>query len=111
EGVVGVRLELEHHSWHGGHQVAQFLAIGTAIAFDPLRAPPEYEESPTLRVHGHPFTSLLSGQDFVTLLRAGYRPVGVAVGNCVYEVRPSAVGFLQGNSEIAEYTMAFMDAR
>src|SRR5947209_15938885 len=32
-GVVGVRLEIEHHSWHGGHNVARFLAIVTPIVF------------------------------------------------------------------------------
>ena len=27
EGVVGVRLHVEHHLWRGGHQVAKFVAI------------------------------------------------------------------------------------
>src|SRR5450755_1347014 len=33
EGVVGVRLQVEHHVWRGGHTVAKFVALGTAIAF------------------------------------------------------------------------------
>lgn len=115
EGVVGVRLEVEHHVWHGGHTVARFEAIGTAIAFDPSLAPAEFASAPPLTVHGRPFTSDLSGQDFVTLMRAGYRPVSVAVGTCVYEVSKNALStWNQGafsNNEITEYTQAFMDAR
>src|SRR5437764_712888 len=41
EGVVGVRLQVEHHAWHGGHNVARFLAVGTAIGFERDLAPPE----------------------------------------------------------------------
>jgi uncharacterized protein YbjQ (UPF0145 family) len=112
EGVVGVRLQVEHHQWHGGgHNVARFLAVGTAIAFDPDRAPLEFKNSPDLRVDGHPFTSALSGQDFALLLRAGYRPVSVAFGNCVYHLATKIGLALSGNSEIADYTRAFMDAR
>ena len=76
EGVVGVRLLVEHHRWRGGHQVAKIIALGTAVAFDPSTRRPSFAR----RAHPHladgrPFTSALSGQDFVTLLRAGYRPV------------------------------------
>ena len=39
---------------------------------------------------GKPFTSDLSGQDFWTLLNAGYRPLGFVMGNCVYLRRPGA---------------------
>ena len=48
---------------------------------------PSCAAAPTLRMaDGRPFTSELSGQDFVTLLRAGYRPVSICVGSCVYEL-------------------------
>lgn len=110
-GVVGVRLEVEHHSWHGGHNVARFLAIGTAIGFDEEYAAPELEGAPTLRVAGGPFTSDLSGQDFVLLLRAGYRPVTVAMGTCVYHLGPQIGLAFSGNKEIDAYTKAFMNAR
>jgi uncharacterized protein YbjQ (UPF0145 family) len=112
EGVVGVRLEIEHHRWRGGHQVARFLAVGTAISFDPTIAPPEFARSPSLRIAGAPFTSDLSGQDFVMLLRTGYRPVGVAMGNCVYQLSPRGLpSILSPNNELQEYTRAFMNAR
>jgi uncharacterized protein YbjQ (UPF0145 family) len=113
EGVVGVRLSVEHHKWRGGHVVARFVAIGTAIRFDPKHAPPVLAKSPSLRLRGGPFTSDLAGQDFVTLLRSGYRPTAIALGNCVYEVSPQPLSglWIAGNVEIAEYTQAFMNAR
>jgi uncharacterized protein YbjQ (UPF0145 family) len=115
EGVVGVRLLVEHHKWRGGHQVAKIIALGSAVAFDPAHAPRALGGSPTLRLaDGRPFTSALSGQDFVTLLRAGYRPVSVAVGCCVYELSGYGVWpYAQAgrNDEIAEYTRALFDAR
>ena len=54
----------------------------------------------------------LNGQDFVALLRAGYRPVTVASGSCVYQLNPQEVTRYFGhNMEITEYTGAFFDAR
>lgn len=111
EGVVGVRLEVEHHVWHGQHMVAKFEAIGTAIAFDPSRAPAEFANAPSLLVHGEPFTSDLSGQDFVSLLRAGYRPVTIASGTCMYSVANPGSLMLLGNVELQAHTQAFMNAR
>jgi uncharacterized protein YbjQ (UPF0145 family) len=115
EGVVGVRLQVEHHKWRGGHQVVKILALGTAVAFDAAHAPPDLQGSPLLTLaDGRPFTSALSGQDFVTLLRAGYRPVSVAMGTCVYELNALAYGRQANrgqNEEVAEYTRALFDAR
>ena len=67
DGIVGVRLEVNHKEW--GNHIAEFVAIGTAIVHrnDPHR----YKNK-----HGRPFTSDLSGQDFYILLRSGYRPSG-----------------------------------
>jgi uncharacterized protein YbjQ (UPF0145 family) len=113
EGVVGVRLHVEHHVWRGGHQVAKFVAMGTAVAFDHDHGPTELRGAPSLRLaNGAPFMSDLSGQDFVALLRAGYRPVTVASGTCVYQLDPQEVGRYRGyNGEIGAYTQAFFDAR
>jgi len=115
EGVVGVRLLVEHHRWRGGHQVVKLIALGTAVAFDHAHAPADLRGAPTLHMaDGRPFTSALSGQDFVTLLRAGYRPVSICVGSCVYELNGYGVWpYAQAgrNDEIAEYTQALFDAR
>ena len=112
EGVVDVRLELEHHVWRGARQVAQCLAVGTAIARDP-DAPTSLRQAPSLRLaSGAPFDSDLAAADFVTLLAAGYRPVTVAMGNCVYGLDPRELRRYRGrDDELAEYTQAFFDAR
>jgi uncharacterized protein YbjQ (UPF0145 family) len=62
---------------------------------------------------GRPFQSDLSGQDFWTLLRSGYRPVGFVMGNCVYYVGPEYVRSPQQftNCEVLAYTHALYDAR
>ena len=113
EGVVGVRLHVEHHLWRGGHQVAKFVAMGTAVAFDHEHGPNELRGAPSLRLaDGSPFTSDLSGQDFVMLLHAGYRPVTVASGTCVYQLDPSELLRYRGyQTEVGAYTGAFFDAR
>jgi uncharacterized protein YbjQ (UPF0145 family) len=119
EGVVGVRLQVEHHRWRGGHTVAKFVALGTAVAFDREHAPKRLAHAPSLLLEGgRPFTSDLSGQDFVTLLRAGYRPVDIAMGSSVYEIDPTflttnAAGNPQWNVtvELVQYTQAFFNAR
>jgi uncharacterized protein YbjQ (UPF0145 family) len=113
EGVVGVRLSLEHHVWKGGHQVVKFIAMGTGVGFDHDNCPVEFRGSPSLRLaNGTPFASDLSGQDFVALMRAGYRPITVASGSCVYRLNPNEASQYQGqNAEIAAYTRAFFDAR
>jgi uncharacterized protein YbjQ (UPF0145 family) len=115
EGVVGVRLDVEHHTWRGGHVVAKFVAVGTAIAFDHEHGPEEFQHAPPLMLQGgKPFTSDLSGQDFVMLLRAGYRPVDLAMGCCVQAIDPSIVDIYRlgnQNEEIPQYTQALFDAR
>jgi uncharacterized protein YbjQ (UPF0145 family) len=113
EGVVGVRLSVEHHIWRGGHQVAKFIAVGTAVGFDRDHGPTELRDAPPLRLaNGTPFTSDLSGQDFVALLRAGFRPVTVASGTCIYQLNTQEMARYRGyNAEIGEYTRAFFDAR
>jgi uncharacterized protein YbjQ (UPF0145 family) len=109
EGVVGVRIEVEHHTWRGGHTVARFVAYGTAIGFEPRRAHQELAGAPSMLVHGQPFTSDLAAAEFVALMQSGYRPVTLAMGNCVMQLSRWTTTF--GNQEITDYTQAFMDAR
>ena len=64
---------------------------------------------------GLPFTSDLSGQDFWTLIQAGYAPLGMVMGTCVYHIAHrgplSALQNMGTNVEIAQYTEALYDAR
>ncbi len=87
-----------------GPNVAEFVAIGAAIRH---RGGESYRN-----VHGKPFQSDLSGQDFWTLIRCGYRPVGFVMGNCVYHVPPGWLSAAPNeNRELESYTHALYDAR
>jgi len=105
DGIVGVRLEVGRQEW--GEHLAEFIAIGTAIKSrdgQSHRAP-----------NGRPFTSDLNGQDFWTLIKAGYLPVSFVMGNCVYHVGYQGIKqwFKQigQNCEMPTYTQAIYDAR
>jgi uncharacterized protein YbjQ (UPF0145 family) len=113
EGVVDVRLDVEHHVWRGARQVAKCVVYGTAIRHDAHNAPRSLEHAPSLKLaNGAPFDSDLTTSDFVTLLTAGYRPVTVAMGNCVYGLDPRTLRNHRGkDEELPEYTQAFFDAR
>lgn len=105
DGIVGVRLTVTRSTW--GEDLAEFMAIGTAI---------RSRDGQSFRnAKGMPFTSDLSGQDFWTLLRAGYRPVGLVMGNCVYHVFHQGMGQwlkqVGRNTEMVNYTQALYDAR
>jgi uncharacterized protein YbjQ (UPF0145 family) len=108
DGIVGVRLNVRHMSWNS--DLAEFVAIGTAVYHrDPAKAA-------AFRTHdGKPFTSDLSGQDFWTLLKSGYRPVGMVMGNCVYHVAHQSFGQWFKNAgqnvEMTNFTQALYDAR
>jgi uncharacterized protein YbjQ (UPF0145 family) len=105
DGVVGVRLDIGRYEW--GADMAEFMAIGTAI---------RHKEGRLHRApNGRPFTSDLSGQAFLTLMQTGKRPVGMVMGTCVYHVAHR--GVIQSikqtgqNVELEQYTQALYDAR
>lgn len=109
DGVVGVRLEVNFRDW--GRGLAEFLAMGTAVAAaDRTRA-----EGSWRRADGKPFTSDLTGQDFWTLARAGYAPVGLVMGTCVYHVgyrSPAiAVATAMRSAELPHFTQALYESR
>jgi uncharacterized protein YbjQ (UPF0145 family) len=67
-GVIGIRQthrEIDPDIW-------EYTVQGTAVGGCP----------PALS--GRPFTCTLTGQEYFALTAAGYRPVGVAFGACVY---------------------------
>lgn len=105
DGIVGVRLNVNAYAWAEG--ALEFTAIGTAVKS------PEGHSHRT--VHGKPFTSDLSVQDFYKLYQLGYVPAELVMGNCVYHVAHQ--GFLQQlntmgtNVELTNYTEAIYDAR
>jgi len=72
-GVIGVRLEHKEYEW--GANLLEFTAIGTAVR---LR-----NWTGKLLM---PFTSDLSGQEFLKVLHAGYVPVTLAMGCVAYYI-------------------------
>ena len=105
DGVVGVRLDIGRYEW--GADLAEFIAVGTAVR----HRGGELHRAP----NGRPFASDLSGQDFATLLRAGYRPVGLVMGNCVYHVARqgmlTSLKQMGKNVEMPNFTQALYEAR
>lgn len=108
DGIVGVRLEIEFKEY--GNDLAEFIAIGTAVIADEAPSTGKWRNN-----KGLPFTSDLSGQDFWTLIQAGYAPQGLVMGTCVYHIAHrgmmASLGTIGANVEIPQYTEALYDAR
>ncbi|MCL5056173.1 MAG: heavy metal-binding domain-containing protein [Firmicutes bacterium] len=105
DGIVGVRFELKRLQME--ESLLEVLAVGTAI---------KHTSGDHYRTNDNrPFTSDLSGQDFWTLLRAGYMPVSLVMGNCVYHVASIGIrqawGNMGKNIEIPQYTQGIYEAR
>jgi uncharacterized protein YbjQ (UPF0145 family) len=105
-GVIGVRFTRRNYEW--GQNLLEYTAIGTAIKL------------PNTPVPEHPFLSDLSGQEFWTLLQAGYYPVGIASAYCSYYVSLGSnytnqlkgwFGRGSNNQEIVPFTQGFYNAR
>ncbi len=104
-GVIGVRFTRRSYEW--GSNLLEYTAIGTAIKL------------PNMPATAHPFLSDLSGQEFWTLLQAGYYPAGVVTGYCSYYVALGSnltrqiQGWWSGgiNQEIQPFTQGLYAAR
>jgi uncharacterized protein YbjQ (UPF0145 family) len=87
-----------------GQNVIEFVAIGTAVR--------NRDGEHFRNARGKPFQSDLNGQEFWMLVRAGYRPVGFVMGNCVYYVPPNLLRAPDTQScELSGYTHGLYDAR
>lgn len=106
DGIVGVRLDIQFHEW--GKHSAEFIAIGTAVSA--AEAGGDWKTP-----KGRPFTSDLTGQDFWTLVQAGYAPLGLVMGTCVYHVAHRSFGQVMAstgrNVELPQFTQALYEAR
>jgi uncharacterized protein YbjQ (UPF0145 family) len=106
DGIVGVRLEANFYDW--GKHAAEFIAIGTAVSA-------ELEPGSWRNHAGKPFTSDLSGQDFWTLVQAGYAPLGMVMGTCVYHVAHRGAAQTMStagqNTELVTFTQGLYQAR
>ncbi|GCF07556.1 heavy metal-binding domain-containing protein [Dictyobacter arantiisoli] len=104
-GVIGVRFVQRDYAW--GSNLIEYTAIGTAIKL------------PDTPLHARPFLSDLSGQEFWTLLQAGYYPAGVVTGYSSYwvslgsQLTQQLRGWWGGggvNQEIGPFTQVTYDA-
>ena len=106
DGIVGVRLTVKRLEWD--KNILEFVAIGTGIVHAKGH---QGFKGPA----GQPFTSTLSGQDFWTLLSAGYRPLEMVMGSCVYHVARrgpfATLGSVGQNVELANFSLALYEAR
>src|SRR5712692_1730277 len=103
-GIIGVRLTTRDYEWGSG--LIEYTAIGTAIRL------------PDAPLFPRPFLSDLSGQEFWTLLQAGYFPVGLVTGFCSYYIalgsslsRQLKSWFNWTNQEIVPFSQGIYTAR
>ncbi len=108
DGVMDVQLSTNAHDWskHG----MEFTAIGTAVRW------------PQRHTSDFPFACSLSGQEILALHQAGYYPVGLTFGVCVYYQvgSPETTRVMQGgvfnsaarvSQEMRDYTWGLDNAR
>jgi uncharacterized protein YbjQ (UPF0145 family) len=106
DGIVGVRLTVKRLEWDD--KILEFVAIGTGVVH--AKGHPGFKGP-----NSQPFTSALTGQDFWTLLQAGYRPLEMVMGSCVYHVARrgplAALGSIGQNVELTNFSLALYEAR
>src|SRR6202167_2779088 len=111
-GVVGVQLTIGSFPSGG----LEFKAIGTAIRAPGVPPIPVGAKRASERKHWGPFTSDLSGQDFVKLIMKGWVPAGLVLGISIGSRHDDwlTVGQTRwgaGNAEVVGYTELVNDAR
>jgi uncharacterized protein YbjQ (UPF0145 family) len=105
DAVLGVRISRGHYDWARG--LIEFVAIGTAVVSE------LYEFGEEV------FCSTLSGQEFASLVRRGFMPVGITAGSTVAYVvggfqtmqALSGYGARWQNQELSELTQGLYAAR
>lgn len=106
DGIVGVELTVKRLEWD--QHILEFMATGTGVVHG--RGHPGFKGP-----QDQPFTSDLSGQEFWTLLQAGYRPLEMVMGSCVYHVAHQgllrSLGNTGRNVELGNFSQALYDAR
>jgi uncharacterized protein YbjQ (UPF0145 family) len=100
DGVVAMRFELERERAN----LLTCTMLGTAVHGSGSRSGAT-----------HPFATTLSARDFHLLVRAGYHPVGIAIGVSVvgFAARSASqsLGLARDNVELSDQTTALYSAR
>jgi uncharacterized protein YbjQ (UPF0145 family) len=105
DAVLGVELRRGAYDWAQG--LIEFVAVGTAVVSE------SYDFGENV------YLSSLSGQQFASLVRSGYMPVGIVAGSTVAYVvggfqtmqALSGYGSRWQNTELTELTMGVYAAR
>ena len=105
DAVLGVEITRGHYDWAKG--LIEFVAVGTAVVSESYDLGEEV------------FLSSLSGQQFASLVRAGFMPVGITAGSTVAYVvggfqtmqALSGYGSRWQNQELTELTRGIYAAR
>lgn len=118
EGIIDVRLDVRFREDH--RHLPRFVMSGTAVRRvtglrqqSPLKG--GRADAPVSSADDGPFTAAITPSQFVLLLEAGYQPLGVVMGTCVFHI--GRRGFAQWastqrqNVEMTGYTEALYQAR
>ncbi|MGH9018718.1 MAG: heavy metal-binding domain-containing protein, partial [Acidimicrobiales bacterium] len=109
DGVVAMRVEFERERAN----VLTCTMLGTAV--HAIGRVPSGHAPTAPSAGAAPFVTTLSARDFHLLLRAGYRPVGIALGVAVvgFAARSAAqsLGLARDNVELTDQTGALYSAR
>ncbi len=106
DGVINVTLNVNRWNW--GSELADICAWGTAV---------RYRGDPPMRKtsEGRPFTTGLKASYIWKLREAGFHPLALVYGVCVYHVAHqgirATVRQIGRNVEMTNYTQAMYDAR
>lgn len=106
DGIIGAKLNIEVID--KDVKVMQFTAIGTGVRYSG-------ENGKKFRTgSGEPFTSNFSMQDLSNLVNAGYKPVELVMGVCVYHVarrsKMTIIANLGKNLELEDFTQGLYTA-
>jgi uncharacterized protein YbjQ (UPF0145 family) len=77
DGVIDTRIDIHFMKDH--RHLPRFVAVGTAIR----RRRPTPDRPPS---SSEAFVTPLGAMELIRLAEAGYRPLGIAMGSCVYHV-------------------------
>lgn len=106
DGVVNASIDV--HFMQDERHLPRFVALGTAVR----RAGPK---SRAADPDSAPFVTTIKSSELGLLHAAGFRPLGLVMGSCVYHVgRQGAMGWtrtLSRNAELAGISAAFYEAR
>ena len=110
DGIVGVRLEIEFKEF--GSDLAEFIAVGTAVKAD---APGARRAAPGATTATSRSPPTCPARTSGRCSRPGYAPLGMVMGTCVYHIAHQrfwqAMGNIGQNVEIPQFTEALYDAR